>query len=105
MRATRTLILATAVTGLTACQDLRWENTSVPESQWTSDQAQCSAFARNQSQRRLLARPSYFELWRPGPEAEAARRRDDERARRDAVDDSAYLDRCMRHKGYERVTR
>jgi hypothetical protein len=47
--------------------------------------------------------PSYVEQWRPGPEGEAIRRREDDLARREAADDTAALDNCMRRKGYERV--
>jgi hypothetical protein len=102
---TKILALTSAFVGLTACQDLRWENASVPESQWEADRSSCAAFARNLSQRRLSARPSYVEQWRPGPEGEAVRRREDDLARREAADDTAALDDCMRRKGYERVAR
>jgi len=102
MRKAETLSLMLAAVGLAACQDLRWENASVPQSQWNADRDYCAGVARNLSQRRLLTRPSYLEQWRPGPEGEAARRRD-ELARREASDDSSDLDDCMRQKGYERV--
>jgi hypothetical protein len=105
MGMTRALLLTFALVGLAACQDLRWENASVPQSQWETDQASCAASARSLSQRRLLARPSYLEQWRPGPEGDAVRRRDDDLARRDAADDAAAFDDCMRRKGYERVAR
>ena len=101
----RTLFVVTILIGLAACQDLRWENASIPESQWDADRSSCAAFARNLSQRQLLARPSYIEQWRPGPEGEAVRRREDDLARRQAADDTAALEDCMRRKGYERVAR
>lgn len=105
MSTVRTLFLTAALVALAACQDLRWENASVPQAQWETDQAQCAAYARNLSQRRLLARPSYIEQWRPGPDGDAARRREDDVARREAADDTAALEDCMQRKGYARVAR
>jgi hypothetical protein len=105
MRGTKQLLFIISILALAACQDLRWENRSIPQSQWAADQGQCAESARNLSQRRLLARPSYIEQWRPGPEGDAVRRREDDLARREAADDTEVFEDCMRRKGYERVAR
>jgi hypothetical protein len=100
----RLFLLVGAALALAGCAELRWENPAVPEARWAEDRRACTTSSYTDARQRhddpFLTRDMHL----PGVEGDLARLRytqQQERQRRTADD---AFERCMKAKGYTRVT-